>query len=78
MRELCNSIQLLLNCINGVSSVVEHRVSIETLLVPSSIPELAMRRCVFGKDNLCFLPVGAKQSTHVVIQPDESLANRRI
>ena len=33
----------------------------ERLLTPDSIPELAMRRCVLGKDTLRSFPIGAKQ-----------------
>ena len=35
-----------------------------------------MRRCVFGKDTLRLFPIRAQQSTLVVAQPDERLANR--
>ena len=37
---------------------------IERLLSSGSILELAMRRCVFRKDTLRFIPIEAKQSTH--------------
>ena len=35
----------------------------ERLLTSGSIPELAMRLCVFGKDTLRLFPVGVKQFT---------------
>ena len=44
---------------------------IERLLALGSIPELAMRRCVLGKD----IFIGAKQSTRCA-QSGERLANR--
>ena len=31
-------------------------------MTPGSIPELAMRRCIFGKDTLHLFPIEAKQS----------------
>ena len=46
------------------------------LLIHGSILELAMRRCVLGKETF---PIGVKQSTRcdgLVVQPDERLANR--
>ena len=48
----------------------------ERLVDPGSIPALALRRCVLGKDNLSIFPIRAKLSTFVVAQPDERLANR--
>ena len=40
------------------------RLMIQRMLSSGSILELATRRCVFGKDTLRFIPIGAKQSTH--------------
>ena len=36
----------------------------ESLLTFDSITELAMRRCVLGKDTLRIFPSGGKQATH--------------
>ena len=49
---------------------------IKSFLVPGSILELAMRRCVIGKDTSLLFPNGAKQSPVVVAQPDERLETR--
>ena len=46
------------------------------LLTPGSIPELAMRRCVLGKDTLSVFSIGPSNLPAVVDQPDEIIANR--
>ena len=49
------------------SSVVDRLVSDRKVADPGSIPELAMRPCVLGKDTLSLFPFLAKQSTLVVV-----------
>ena len=49
---------------------------IERLLTPGSILELAMRRCVIGKNIYAYFPLGSSSLPVVVTQPDERLANR--
>ena len=56
----------------GDSSVVEHRIVIERLLARGSIPKLAMRRFVVGKDTLRLFPMGV-QAVYLLWWP--SLAN---
>ena len=51
-------------------------VVIERLLTPGSIPKLAMRRFVLGKDSLRFFRLGPSTLPVMVAQPDERLANR--
>ena len=46
---------------------------IERLVTPTSILDLAMRRCVLGKDTLRLFSIGAKQSTVTEAQPDRGV-----
>ena len=50
---------------------------IERLLTIGSIPQHAMRSCVFRKDTLRLFPIRTEQSTRrMVAQPDETLPKR--
>ena len=49
---------------------------IKRLLTPGSILELAIRRCVRGKDTLSLFPLGPSLLPVVMFQHDKRLANR--